>query len=539
MRPHRSSWIALIIVLVATAGIRWGMLDVPLERDEGEYAYVGQWLLDGVVPFVESWNMKLPGIYVVYAAILGIFGETHHGVHLGLLCVNAATIVLLFLLVTRLFDEWTGVFAAAAFAVLSLSPSVHGAWANAEHFLLPFALGGLLWLQRARETDLARDWCGTGLLLGLAFIVKQHGVFFLGAAGVVMLTDAWRGSAGEEAARGRKDLAWLLRRSGLVLGAAASPLLATIGTLALAGAFDRFWFWTVEYATAYGGQIALSDAPGRFADRFAVVFESAPLIWAMATLGLSALFWSERMSRRRVFVLSITSFSVLSVLPGFYFRPHYFLLMLPACAMLFGIGASAVWDGMRDRLGGTVAGRSVASALVALILASGVYAERAMYFEMTPLEQSRSVFGINPFPESLLAAELIAERTAPEDRVAILGSEPQIAFYADRRKASGYLYVYALMESHPWATQMHEEMIREIESSQPRMLVFVNEPASWLRRPESETRLLEWLNGYIREFRLSTRIEISQDGTRILDAEELARDASCAGSCIDLFERVD
>lgn len=35
----------------------------PLERDEGEYAYAGQLMLQGIPPYQLAYNMKLPGTY--------------------------------------------------------------------------------------------------------------------------------------------------------------------------------------------------------------------------------------------------------------------------------------------------------------------------------------------------------------------------------------------------------------------------------------------------------------------------------------------
>ena len=32
----------LLLIILLTVVIRWGLVDVPLERDEGEYAYAGQ-----------------------------------------------------------------------------------------------------------------------------------------------------------------------------------------------------------------------------------------------------------------------------------------------------------------------------------------------------------------------------------------------------------------------------------------------------------------------------------------------------------------
>jgi len=51
----------LALVLVFTAAVRFRMLDAPLERDEGEYAYAGQLMLEGVPPYLAAYNMKFPG----------------------------------------------------------------------------------------------------------------------------------------------------------------------------------------------------------------------------------------------------------------------------------------------------------------------------------------------------------------------------------------------------------------------------------------------------------------------------------------------
>src|SRR4030065_551155 len=96
-----SRWFLLFataIVVVFIIIIRFRLLDVPLERDEGEYAYAGQLILEGVPPYSLVYNMKMPGIYAAYALILAVFGQTCAGIHFGLLLVNAATILLVFLL---------------------------------------------------------------------------------------------------------------------------------------------------------------------------------------------------------------------------------------------------------------------------------------------------------------------------------------------------------------------------------------------------------------------------------------------------------
>ena len=64
---HRA-WIVVVLVILFSVAVRVRLGDMSLERDEGEYAYAGQLLLEGVPPYKEAYNMKLPGTYLAYAA---------------------------------------------------------------------------------------------------------------------------------------------------------------------------------------------------------------------------------------------------------------------------------------------------------------------------------------------------------------------------------------------------------------------------------------------------------------------------------------
>src|SRR5579871_6559007 len=76
-------WACLGLIVLVTAILRIRLLGVPLERDEGEFAYGGQLILDGVAPYRDLYAMKLPGIYGAYAAIMAVFGQSITGIHLG------------------------------------------------------------------------------------------------------------------------------------------------------------------------------------------------------------------------------------------------------------------------------------------------------------------------------------------------------------------------------------------------------------------------------------------------------------------------
>ena len=93
-----------------------------------------------------------------------------------------------------------------------------------------------------------------------------------------------------------------------------------------------------------------------------------------------------------------------------------------------------------------------------------LFSKRTHLFADDPVRFSGLIYSGNPFPESLEIAKFIKARTTPDDRIAVLGSEPQIFFYARRRSATGYIYTYSLMENHEYALAMQKEMIAEVEA---------------------------------------------------------------------------
>ena len=72
----RVALILSLLVIGLVILIRVRLLAVPLERDEGEYAYAGQLMLEGIPPYKLAYSMKFSGIYAAYALIMAVFGQT-------------------------------------------------------------------------------------------------------------------------------------------------------------------------------------------------------------------------------------------------------------------------------------------------------------------------------------------------------------------------------------------------------------------------------------------------------------------------------
>ena len=584
LHRHRAL-IVLALVLLFVAVIRLRLREMPLERDEGEYAYAGQLLLQGIPPYKLAYNMKFPGIYGAYALVMLLFGQTAAGIRAGLLLVNAASIVLVFFLGRKLLDLNGGLVAATTFAVLSLSASVLGLAAHASHFVVLAALGGTLLLLRViaplnprgekdpsplpstlakgsggiagSPTSNARPGRGGPLLLGLcfasgacfgiAFLMKQPGILWA-VFGLLYL--AWvqfeaplqdllaqrrrvspaqrgrqqrtrlqpgatedpsprpspllegRGGVGSSHAAslpGSSGQPWkrgLVRCLWYSLGFIMPPLLMCL-FLWRAGVFDRFMFWTFTYAKEYASLYPLFTMPTEhFRAALSAVFGPNLTLWILALLGMVVMWWDERLYSRRWFLGGFVVCSLLAVVPGWYLRQHYFIFLLPAAALLMAIAFNrGLYLLMHDRTIELFLAVPILG-LLPLGLGAAVVGNASVWFGMAPVAACREIYPRQMFAENAELGAFIRDTSTAGARIAVLGSEPEIYFYARRHSATGYLYVYPLTEPHKYARKMQEEMIREIESVKPEYLVFVNVKESWMARGESEQQIFQWYEQY-------------------------------------------
>ena len=108
------TWWFTVAVLVLVAVVRLRLLNFSLERDEGEYAYSGQLMLQGIPPYQLAYNLKFPGTYAAYAVMMALFGQTPAGIHFGVLCLTTLTALMLFWLGKQILDETAGMAAATS-----------------------------------------------------------------------------------------------------------------------------------------------------------------------------------------------------------------------------------------------------------------------------------------------------------------------------------------------------------------------------------------------------------------------------------------
>lgn len=519
----------MLVVLVVVAAARLRLLDFPLERDEGEYAYAGQLMLQGIPPYELAYNMKFPGTYLAYAAIMAVFGQTPAGIHFGLLLMTTATALMLWWLGKKMLDETAGVVAAGSYAILAASPSMLGIAGHATHFCAFFVTAGLCFMWSARQKE---SWPRIGtfaVCFGTAVLMKQHAVIIAAWAGLAFAAGKFFD---------RKDSA---AKKILSVAFCAVAMLLPLALCCLwlwqAGVFTKFKFWTFDYAREYAGGVPLAYAPQMLVQGATRALGKVFLFPLLGLAGLWLVWRDPRWRGSRGWILGFCLASALAVCPDFYFRKHYFLIALPALALLAGAAISGLQKLWTEKC------PAIAYALIAGITMAGF---SGIWF-VQPLQQvirgtspvDHGLYGADPLPESEIVAKYIADNSASDARVAVLGSEPEIYFLSRRHSATGYIYTYALMEPQPFASQMQREMIRDLEAAAPQFVVFADNIMSWNRRPESDPAIFNWWDAYQTNYTLvgMTDILSATNTVVVLGTNYIAHYPEAHGSALEIYRR--
>jgi Dolichyl-phosphate-mannose-protein mannosyltransferase len=520
----------MVAVLVVVAAARLRLLNFPLERDEGEYAYAGQLMLQGIPPYQLAYNMKFPGTYAAYAAIMVLFGQTPAGIHFGVLCLTTLTTLMLFWLGKRILDWTAGMVAATFYAVMAASPSMLGLAGHATHFAAFFATAGLCVMWLARRSGKWSTIAVAGLLFGVAILMKQHGAVLALWAAMVFTVTAFRSS---ELSPGKRMGTVAVFGAAMILPFAVCCLI-----LWRAGVFEKFWFWTIDYARQYASVVPLSESP-RFlwqGSRHALV--KGFLLLPFAVAGGLLLWFDEKLAKSRLWVFSFGLASVLSVFPDFYFRKHYFLLMLPGLALLAGTAVSGLCRFQKQQT--AVTGRQHWPVWVyALTVGITILTCTRVWFLETPTQAARTTYQADPFPEAEDVATFIRANSPPSAPMAVIGSEPELYFLSRRHSVTGYIYTYGMMEPQPFARRMQEEMIHDIEASKPGFIVFVDDPMSWFRYPDSDPRIFNWWDAYQTNYTLVAIADVLSSNTTVYawGADMVKHYGGARGSALEVYQR--
>ncbi len=297
-----------------------------LHIDEQFYLLVGDRMLHSALPYVDIWDRKPVGLFLIYAAIrtLGGVGIIQYQLVATGFAIAAAVTV------ERLATFLSGPRGSMLAGILYLLwiPLLTGQGGQSPVFYNLFvALAALLTLRAAERGRLGLGLYGSAamLMIGVALQIKYsalfEGIFF----GVALL---WIGF--------RNQVDW--RRLGLMatiwIGAALLPTVAAAATYAWLGHLREFWFANFVSIGLRGNL----DASDDLRNAATLLLYLAPLI-ILAAHG-AKMRWREARTFASDFVSCWLVVALLSVILFGYYFDHYGLpVVVPAA-----VSAATVLD---------------------------------------------------------------------------------------------------------------------------------------------------------------------------------------------------
>ena len=433
---------------------------------------------------------------------MSIFGQSGEGVHLGLLFVNLLTGIPLYFIAKRLFNPVTATYAAAVFFLMSISQSILGFSANAEPFILLPLLTGILFmlmgtghLKTSKTGKTILMFFLSGVMMGISYLMKQNSIFYIAFLGIFFLYKVLSD----------RPISWKnLFGYGFIFAIGTILPLAIVCFIFLKlGLFDSFWWWTWIYPRIY--VTAMPWEYGKLTLKYAIegigygvgIWSSFWALIILAGWGIISVLFQKSMDRK-VFTIGFLLVSALAVAAGLNFVAHYFLLAVPVFALLIATGTESLlffWKG-KERIAD-----AIYPGFLLLLFASILYInqEKDYLFESDGTAISHSSYGGNPFPEAIEIGKYLEKNSAPNDKIVVLGSEPEIYFHANRRSVTGFVYTYEIYKHHPFAHKFQQQMANEIDTSKPKFIVLMNIDASWYSgyTDKSDTFLFNWSARYI------------------------------------------
>ena len=160
----------------------------------------------------------------------------------------------------------------------------------------------------------------SGLCFGLAFLMKQHGIFY----GLFALAFVLWSERGHPLPGGN----WQPAALAAFCAAFALPFTALCLTLLWAGTFRQFVFLDLYLRQPIRGRPNSFGGVVQFEIHPALRHRSRSPLWGLSLVGIVLVVLTKPVAGR-AFLLGFTVSSLLAVCPGLSFRPDYFILLLP------------------------------------------------------------------------------------------------------------------------------------------------------------------------------------------------------------------
>lgn len=459
-------WLAVAgLAALWTLVVRGPYLDVvALDGDEALFLMIGKAWASGHPPYTVIWDLKPPGLYLIYAAVWSMFGDDLVGPKVACLAAVIATSLGLYV-----FAAWfiksrrTGVAALLLYPPMTLV--LDGLASKPDLLMTPFLAWGAVaaFASLRSRNNRSAVALAAGLLVGCAGMVKQTAAFEA-AYFFFALAIADKGL-------GRRAMAF-------VAGCAFAPMLFVFWFTKLGLVNALFQGAVLSAFQRLGGDgVAFTETPVRF---LAMLKPVLPLV-----IG-AGLAWCERRrlvsEGRRAELSFIAGWAGASAAGAFVMRAMYAAYFQPLLPTLTLLTAAFLMLGIWPALTGR------ARTATAVVLAVCAIAYPMVFLQVS--QEHRLIANRTPRE---IGAYLRHEALAPGDSIYVVDYEPVVYLLAGATAPTRFVLPQHLVCPFPASGVQADQEIIRIMASRPRCLVLAASRRRMACEQETLVRLPERL----------------------------------------------
>jgi 4-amino-4-deoxy-L-arabinose transferase-like glycosyltransferase len=404
---------ALALVLLTTATrLPLLRLNQPID-DEVVYGVVAQTIVEGGVPYVSAVERKPPLLFYVYAAVLRTFGSYNwRALHLVEIVWILATMGGLYVIGGRLFDPDIGLIAALLYSIFQAWSYWNNLAFNGEVLMnLPIVWAYALGFSEERSRRVFSLFVAGGLL-AVGFLLKQPAPIALVPLAFFVMAPSYRLARRYTLNDSLGQLLSLSLGFSVVVIAAALWLFSR-------GLLGDAFYWTI---TNHAVPQIYWDKGLENTLAFAVF--CLPMTAGAWLSSRATELWKEKRAERNALIALVFA-SLIGAGSSGRFYPHYYIAVIPPCALLAAPWLARVWRarGRERRLGQ---------------LTQAWLAATVMIFAIA------HVHGLSRQPAVSEAGQYLRSHSSEQDRIFVWGQTTRIYVDAHRRPASRYVATFPL-----------------------------------------------------------------------------------------------
>jgi hypothetical protein len=448
---------ALLVTLAASLPLSPALLNP--WSDSSAYAYVGQVIVHGGLPYRDAWDHKPPLTFYLNALAFGLFGENHWALWLLRVATVAVTAVLLRHLLLDLGVDRRLALAGGLGLVLLLCRPMWEEVNTPEQYALPFQTLCLLAGVRLLRAPAYRWAFLLGLSAGLAVLAKPT----TAGAVLALIPAVWIA---------RRSPSWLIQHWKPLAVMAASLLIAPgcmglyfLARGALGDAYDALIVFNERYMSHPSAAIWLQTTFAQPA--FTSIY--LPLGF-FALLGAQPLASSLARQKRGYRDEGIGLWLALTLLFDLILTngamrgwAHYYLTPLPEFVTLVMLGVAA-WSGHPWSAKTARPIRAATWSYLALVVLAPWMMNAVLALAAS---HGRLIAPAKRFP----ATEYVLTHSAPSDTVLNWGLASDVNFGSGRRSPSRYHYGHPLILPGYADAKRVSEFVSDLRAHRPVLIV--------------------------------------------------------------------